>query len=289
MDNSVALTINSEPGWHRTWRRFASNRLALASVIFLLLLHALVGIGPLLVPHSPETTNPRNSFMGPSAEHWLGTDELGRDELSRLLHGGRVTLAVGMFSMVVAVVVGTAIGALAGYLGDVVDTLLMRFTDAMMAIPAFFLVLAAVTLLGSSPVFLVLIIGLTSWMQVARVVYGEVLKWRDSEFVQAARAVGVGGTRILVRHILPQCVPSIIVSATMGVAYAILVETAISYLGLGIQPPMPSWGNMLQNAQQYLWMMPSLAVYPGVATMLTVLAYNFLGDGLRDALDPRSR
>jgi peptide/nickel transport system permease protein len=191
--------------------------------------------------------------------------------------------------MAISVSVGVAVGALAGYFGRWEDITLMRFTDAMMALPTLFVILAALTVFGGGPITVTIVIGLTAWMTVARVVRGEFLRWRVTEFVDAARAIGARDGRIMARHILPQVVPSIIVAATLNVAFAILTESAISYLGLGIRPPLPSWGNMLQNAQIYIWSAPSLAVYPGVLILVTVLAYNFLGDGLRDALDPRLR
>ncbi len=269
-------------------RRFARNRGSLVALMFLIFVHVAVVVGPVFVQHAPERTSPRNALLPPGPVHLLGTDELGRDHLARLLHGGRVTLAVGLFSMVVSLVVGTVVGSVAAFFRGTLEALLMRFTDAMMAIPSFFLVLVAITVLGNSPAMVVLVIGLTSWMVVARVVYAEVLTYRTREFVNAAEALGARQMRLIVRHVLPMTVPSLIVSATLGVAFAILIETAISYLGLGIQPPVASWGNMLQNAQQYIWLSPMLAVWPGVLTMLTVLAYNLVGDGLRDALDPRT-
>lgn len=282
---SVARTPAT--GWRLGWRRFARNRGSLVAFVFLVGVHLSVVFGPLFVPYAPERTSPRNALLPPGPEHLLGTDELGRDHLSRLLHGGRVTLAVGLFSMLVSLVVGTIVGAAAAFFRGWIDTLLMRFTDAMMAIPSFFLALVAITVLGNSPQMVVMVIGLTSWMVVSRVVYGEVLSYRQRDFVDAAEALGASRLRTIVRHVLPMTVPSLIVSATLGVAFAILIETAISYLGLGIQPPVASWGNMLQNAQQYIWLSPMLAVWPGVLTMLTVLAYNLVGDGLRDALDPK--
>ncbi len=269
------------------WRRFARNRGSLLGLVFLIAIHLTVIVGPAFVPHAPNKTSARTALQGPSVVHLLGTDELGRDHLARLLHGGRVTLAVGLFAMAVAIVVGTFVGTAAAFFSGWTDAILMRFTDAMMAIPSFFLVLVAITVIGNSPTMVVLVIGLTSWMVVARVVYGEVLSYRHREFVDAAHALGARRLRVVLRHVLPMTLPSLIVSATLGVAFAILIETAISYLGLGIQPPIASWGNMLQNAQQYIWLSPALAVWPGVLTMLTVLAYNLVGDGLRDALDPK--
>ena len=269
------------------WRRFARNRASLVALVFLVAVHLAVTAGPTVVPYEPNDTSPRESLQGPSAQHLLGTDELGRDHLSRLLHGGRVTLSVGLFAMLVSLLVGTVVGGVAAFYGGWTDALLMRFTDAMMAIPSFFLVLVAITVIGNAPMNVIAVIGLTSWMVVARVVYAEVLTYRRREFVDAAEALGASPIRRIVRHVMPMTVPSLIVSSTLGVAYAILIETAISYLGLGIQPPVASWGNMLQNAQQYIWLSPGLAVWPGLLTMATVLAYNLVGDGLRDALDPK--
>lgn len=259
------------------------------AVIFLVLVHAIGVLGPVAIALDPITTDPLAALQLPSRSHPLGTDEVGRDTLSRLVYGARVSLLVGLLSMAIALITGTLVGAAAGYFGGILDAWLMRFTDAMMALPTFFLILAVVAVFGGGPLIVMLVIGLTSWMQVARIARGEYLRWRVAEFVDAARAVGATDLQIMIRHIFPQVVPSIIVTATLGVAFAILTESALSYLGLGIQPPTPSWGNMLQHAQQYLWSAPHLAVYPGVMILLTVLSYNFLGDGLRDALDPSLR
>ena len=222
--------------------------------------------------------------------HPLGTDELGRDELSRLLHGGQVTLLVGFAAMVTATVLGLLVGATAGFYSGWADTLLMRLTDTMTA-PAFFLIVTAVVVLGSGPVDADRwSSALTSWMQVARVIYGETLRFKALDFVLAAEAHGRRRAADPVRHVLPQTIPSVVVSATLGVGFAILTESAVSYLGLGIQPPTPSWGNMLQNAQQYVWTSPCAGRSSRASCItLVVLAYNFLGDGLRDAVDPRLR
>jgi peptide/nickel transport system permease protein len=265
------------------------NRLTAASIAVLAAVTLLAVAGPLAWTIAPETTDPLHGLAAPSAAHPLGTDELGRDVLSRLLHGSRVTLLVGIAAMLAAVVLGTAVGAVAGFYGGWLRALLMRFTDAMLAIPAFFFILVVITVLGTGVGTLVLVIGALSWMPVARVVYGETLRWRAAEFVLAAESLGVGPRRLLARHILPQAIPALVVAATLGVAFAILTESALSYLGLGVQPPLPSWGNMLQRAQQYVFTAPSLAMYPGLAITVVVLAFNFLGDGLRDALDPRRR
>jgi peptide/nickel transport system permease protein len=264
------------------------NPLTAVSLAVLIVVHVLVFVGPLAWQVPPQQTSALQALEPPSASHPLGTDELGRDELSRLLHGGQVTLLVGFAAMLTAIALGLLVGASAGFYGGVTDALLMRLTDTMTA-PAFFLIVTAVVVLGSGPVTLIIVIGATSWMQVARVIYGETLRFKALDFVLAAEAMGARRGAVLVRHVLPQTIPSVVVSATLGVGFAILTESAVSYLGLGIQPPTPSWGNMLQNAQQYVWTSPSLAVLPGIVITLIVLAYNFVGDGLRDALDPRLR
>jgi peptide/nickel transport system permease protein len=269
------------------WQRLLRQPVAALSLLFLILLHVTVFAGPRVWTLSPQATDSINTLLHPSAEHPFGTDELGRDELSRLLQGGQVSLLVGFTAMLTATMLGVIVGATAGFYRGWGSAALMRITDAMLAIPSFFLIIAAVTVLGANPVTLVLIIGVTSWMAVARVMFGETLRWKAAEFVQAAESIGAGGAYVLVRHVLPQTYASIVVSATLGVGFAILAESAISYLGLGIQPPTASWGNMLQNAQQYVFTEATLAFYPGAIVTLVVLAYNFLGDGLRDALDPR--
>jgi peptide/nickel transport system permease protein len=265
------------------------TRLGFASGAVLAVAVIVALAGPLVWSIPPEATNPAQGLLGPTAAHPLGTDELGRDVLSRLLHGSRVTLLVGVAAMLAAIVIGVIVGGIAGFNGGWIDALLMRFTDGMLAVPAFFFILVVITVLGTSVATLIFVIGALSWMPVARVVYGETLRWKAAEFVVAAVSLGVGGPRLLARHILPQAIPSLVVSATLGVAFAILTESALSYLGLGVQPPLPSWGNMLQRAQQYVFTAPALALYPGLAITIVVLAFNFLGDGLRDALDPRRR
>lgn len=268
-------------------QRLLHNPIGLVSLTLLLLVHVLVFLGPVLWPISPNATDALSPLSGPSSAHLLGTDDLGRDELSRLLHGGQITLIVGVVSMTVLISLGTVIGAAAAYAEGWIDTLLMRFTDAMMAIPSFFFVLVALTVLPKTVLVISVVIASASWMQVTRVVYGDTLRWKTAEFVEAARAMGISPLRIMTRHILPQIYPAIIVSATLGIAFAILTESAISYLGLGIQPPTPSWGNMLESAQAYVWTAPNLALFPGIAISVAVLAYNTLGDALRDVLDPR--
>ncbi len=268
-------------------KQLRENRVAYFSLWFLIVIHAIVFLGPFVWTINPDNLQPSGALASWSFQHPFGTDDLGRDVFSRMLHGGRVTLLVGLGSMLFSLIIGTTIGACAGFFRGFIESVLMRITEAMMAIPTFFFVLVALTVLGTSPVMVIVVIALSGWMEIARVVYGETLKWKEYEFVEAANASGATPFRTLTKYIIPQIVPSIIVSGTLTIAAAILTESAISYLGLGIQPPTATWGNMLQNSQQYIWTAPVLGVLPGIAITLVVLTYNFLGDGLRDVLDPK--
>lgn len=287
VEAKLARADRSKGSRNRLVRRALRQPLGIAALVVLLLLVALVTLGPAFLEHSPSRTNPLSTLQGPSAEHWLGTDELGRDVFSRLVHGGRVSLAVGLFSMLVGLSLGLAVGGAAGYFGGRVESLLMRIVDAFMAIPAFFLILVIVTSFGNHPVTIVITVGIGFWAQMARAAHAEFKRFRGSEFVEAGRALGGSHLRLMLRHIFPQVVPQATVLGTLGVGWAILTEAGLSYLGLGIQPPLASWGNMLQNAQAYLWREPILAVWPGLFIALTVLAFNVLGNALRDVLDPR--
>ncbi|WLD93052.1 ABC transporter permease [Alkalihalobacillus sp. AL-G] len=275
------------PGFRTLVHQMTKNKVAWIAFWFLILVHLIVFAGPVFWSISPEAVDPVNAFASWSMSHPMGTDDMGRDVFSRMLHGGQVTLLVGFGSMIFTVLIGGLIGAVAGFFRGWIESILMRFTEAMMSIPNFFLALVALTVLGKSPWMVIAVIAFTSWMEIARVVYGETLKWKESEFVEASTAIGSSSIRTLLRHVVPQIIPSIIVASTLGIAWAILTESAISYLGLGIQPPTATWGNMLQNSQQYIWTAPILGVLPGIAITMVVLAYNFLGDGLRDILDPK--
>lgn len=289
----------------RWMSRAGRHRLALASAVFLVALAALAALAPSLAHWlgiDPGDVDLYHRFAPASAAHWLGTDELGRDELMRLLYGGRVSLAVGLTAAVVAAVIGTAIGLPAGYFGGRLDAALMRVTDGMIALPLLplLVVLAAVDLakLGlpqaavqsDSVDFyrIVAIIALVGWTTVARLVRGAALTLRETTFVRAAEAVGASGWRIMTRHILPNVASPVIVATTLSIGNVILFESVLSFLGLGIQPPVSSWGNMLTDAQELVWTDPALAIYPGLFIFATVIAFNFLGDGLQDALDPRA-
>jgi peptide/nickel transport system permease protein len=271
----------------RSWRKLRRDPLGLFALVVLVLLVVLVAIGPVFYANSPQRANPLNTLASPSAEHWLGTDELGRDVFARILAGGRVSLAVGLLSMLVGLTIGTFAGGTAGYFGGRTEAVVMRLVDMFMAIPTFFLILVIITSFGNHPITVIVTVGLGFWAHMARVVHAEFRKFRNSEFVEASHALGNSHSRIMLRHILPQVMPQAIVLATLGVGWAILTEAALSYLGLGIQPPLASWGNMLQNAQAYLWRGPMLAVYPGLFIAVTVLMFNLIGNTLRDVLDPR--
>ncbi len=282
---SVAVAVTRRPS---AWRRFWRHRLAASSACVLVVLMLLALLAPVLTPYDPEDIS--LEIMAPAtARHWLGTDDVGRDLFSRLMHAARISLTVGMASSVLTVVLAVTIGALAGYFGGRVDALISAAINIKLAIPVLPLALVLASFVETNLTFIVLIIGLLSWGGVARVIRAEFLSLKEREFVQSAFALGASTARIIVRHILPNTVAPIIVATTLQVASAILLESALSYLGFGIQPPQASWGNMLQNAQRFLRTAPMLAVYPGVLVSLTVISINFVGDGLRDALDPRLR
>jgi peptide/nickel transport system permease protein len=269
----------------RIARRLIAYRPALVSIVVLVLLYLIAFLGPSVLPHSPNELDLTNMLAGPSRSHPLGTDDTGRDVLARLVDGGSISLTVGFVSVLVADTVGVALGALAGYFGRFTDTVIMRLTDALLAIPGFLLLLVVLSLFHPTVTKIELAIGLTAWMTIARLVRGEFLKYKDAEFVQAARAIGASDWRIIIRHILPQTWSPIIVASSVLIGAAIILESALSYLGLGVQPPKASWGNMLTGAQNYVWTQPALAIYPGVLILVTVGAFNFLGEGLRSAMN----
>ena len=289
----------------RTWRRFLKHRLAVASALVLIVLCGLAAGAPLVetaLGVDAHTANLYERLQGPSLAHPLGTDEIGRDHLARLLYGGRVSLTVGLIAAFFSAIIGTTVGILAGYFGGRFDALLMRVTDSVIALPLLplLIVLAAVDLrkLGfpdhladsedTSLYRIIFIVSLVGWTTVARLVRAETLSLRKREFVRAAVALGARADRILLTHILPNVVSPIVVATTLSVGNIILFESVLSFLGLGIQPPVASWGNMLSNAQDLVWSMPALATWPGLLIFITVIAFNFLGDGLQDALDPRA-
>jgi peptide/nickel transport system permease protein len=271
----------------QVWRRFRRNPLALFGVTVLVLLALSAIFAPWLAPYDPNSIDPYAALRPPSPDHWLGTDDLGRDVLSRLLFAGRVSLLVGLCTALVAVIFGALLGAVAGFYGGMTDSIISRFIDIMLSLPVVPLALVFSAFVPITPLRLTLILAAVSWMGVARLVRGEFLRLRHAQFTEAARSIGAPSARIIFVHLLPNAISPILVAATLLVAYAILIESALSFLGFGIQPPTATWGNMLFNAQRYLRNAPWLAIFAGIVITLTVASINFVGDGLREAIDPR--
>lgn len=279
---------SSQSPWRLAGRRFIRHRLAVFGACTIVLLVLSAGVGPFLMPFDPLFIDFSAKFAPPlTGSHILGGDELGRDILTRLLVAGRVSLTVGLAAMALSVTIGTVAGAVAGYYGGWTDTLIMRFVDAVLSFPTIFLLLALAAFVKPGLLTITVIIGLTAWMEVARIVRGQVLTLREQEFILAARSIGASNRHIIARQLLPNAMAPVVVAATLNIANAILLESYISFLGYGIQPPTASWGNMLNNAQGYFEMAPWVAVFPGLMITLAVTSFNFVGDGLRDALDPR--
>jgi peptide/nickel transport system permease protein len=282
----AALSRPPRSAWAMAWRQFRQHRLALlglAMFSFLCLSSVLAGLSP----YDPNRTSLLARFEAPSLAHPMGTDDLGRDELTRLLIGGRVSLLVGVTAMAVSIAVGTLVGAVAGYFGGRLDSILMRSTEAFIAFPQLFLLILLAALVGTNLWTIVLVVGLLRWMPVARLVRAAFLQIKEQEYVGAARALGASTPAVMARHILPNALSPLIVAATLGVAGAILTESTLSFLGLGIQLPTATWGNMLRAAQNDMSTAPWLAFFPGLFIFLTILSVNYIGDGMRDALDPR--
>jgi len=274
----------------RACRRFLSGKGMLAAGLLLVGSISLASLlAPVLAPCDPLAIDVDAILTPPGPGHLLGTDALGRDVLSRMLHGGRVSLWVGFVAVGLSVAIGLFLGLCAGYFGGLIDEAIMRGVDVMLCFPSFFLILAVIAFLTPSLTNIMVVIGLTSWMGVARLVRAETLALRGRDFVAAARVSGMGAPGILFFHILPNAIAPVLVSATLGVAGAILTESSLSFLGLGVQPPMPSWGNILMEGKEVLEVAPWLSIFPGVAILLTVLGYNLIGESLRDILDPRLR
>jgi len=271
------------------WRYFKRNRLAVGGLAVIALTFLIASFAFFLAPNDPGKTDVSMKLQPPSLQHFLGTDQLGRDVFSRMLFGSRVSLSVGFVAVAISICIGILVGAISGYYGRWIDTVLMRFVDIMLCFPSFFLILTVVALLGPSLFKVMVVIGITSWMGTSRFVRAEFLSLRERDFAQAAKALGVKDRRIIFRHILPNALAPVFVTATLDVATAILVEAGLSFLGFGVQPPAPSWGNILTEGRTYIFDAWWLTVFPGLAILVTVLSFNLLGEGLRDALDPRLR
>lgn len=283
--------LHGDGQWSIAARHFRKNKLAMAGLAVMILLYVVTLITPLIAPFDPAEQGNiiLSRYLAPSLQHLMGTDKFGRDIFSRVLYGSRISLSIGFIAVAISITLGTLIGAFAGYFGGIVDSILMRFTDMMLSFPRLVLLIVVIALFEPNIYLVVIVLGLTGWMGTARLVRGEVLSLREREFVQAARALGMGDWRIIFRHVIPNTMAPVIVSATLGIGQTILTEASLSFLGLGVQPPTPSWGNMVSDGRDALINAWWIATFPGIAIVVTVVAFNLLGDGLRDALDPRLR
>lgn len=271
------------------WRRLRRNKAAMAGLVGLIILVLVAIFAPVIAPYDPNVQILEEKLQGPSAKHLLGTDDLGRDILSRIVYGARISLSVGLISEGISVAIGVVLGAIAGYYGGRVDMIIMRLTDIMFAFPDLLFMLGIMFVLGPGLYNVFIALGIVGWAGVARLVRGQVLQIKEMEYVEAARAQGASDWRIIFHHILPNCLAPIIVVITLGIPGAIMSEASLSFLGLGAQPPTPSWGSMIFLARSFIRYQPHMSIFPGVAIMLTVLSFNLFGDGLRDALDPKMK
>jgi len=285
-----ALTTRDSQ-WAIAVRQFKRNKLALAGLTIVALLYVVALLAPLLAPHDPIAQHDiaRTGYLSPRAGNWLGTDRFGRDVLSRIIYGARISLSIGFIATIISITIGTMLGAVAGYFGGKVDTLVMRFTDMVLAFPRLILLIMIVALFSPSIAVIILVLGLTQWPGTTRIVRGDVLSLREREFIHAAQALGMSRGRILMRHLIPNVLAPVIVTATLGIGNTIVMEAGLSFLGLGIQPPTPTWGSMVAEGRDNLLGAWWVATFPGLTIVLVVLAFNLVGDGLRDALDPRLR
>jgi peptide/nickel transport system permease protein len=274
---------------HLFWKRFRTNKLALGGAFIVLLLFVVALFAHWLSPYDPGQINVQQVLQDPTWKHPFGTDPLGRDVFSRMIYGSRISLMVGFVAVGISTLIGIFLGALAGYYGRWVDNLIMRFVDVMLCFPTFFLILAVIALLEPNIWNIMVVIGITGWMGVARLVRAEFLSLKERDFTAAEKALGAKDFRIIFRHILPNALAPVLVSATLGVAGAILTESALSFLGIGVQPPTPSWGNILTAGKDNIEIAWWLSLYPGMAILITVVGYNLLGEGVRDSIDPRLR
>ncbi len=269
------------------WSRIFRDKLAIVGLIIVLSFFIVSILTPYIAPYDPNIIDVDNILAPPSWEHLFGTDDLGRDVFTRMLYGAGISLKVGFVAVGLAVLIGVFLGAIAGYYGGWVDIIIMRFVDIMLCFPSFFLILAVIAFMEPSIFNIMVVIGLTSWMGITRLVRAEFLTLKERDFVLAEKAMGAKSPRIIFVHILPNAMAPVLVAATLGIASAVLVESALSFLGIGVQPPTPSWGNILTQGQSVLGIAWWLSFFPGMAILVTVLGYNLLGEGIRDAIDPR--
>lgn len=273
--------------WREALRRFVQNRMAFIGAVLVGILCVIAVLAPVITRYEPNAINYGSLLQGPSGEHWFGTDFLGRDLFSRVVHGARISLLVGVVAVTLAMLIGVPLGLAAGFFGGAVDAFVMRLVDIFLAFPVILLAIAIMSILGPSIFNVMIALGLVGWTKYARLVRGIVLSLRESEFVTAATALGARSSRILVRHLLPNSVAPLIVLSTFGLAEAVVVEAALSFLGLGVQPPTPSWGGILNEGRSYMRQAAHITTFPGIAIVITILGFNFIGDGLRDAMDPK--
>ena len=285
MEDTKIESIN-----YKIWKKFIRNRLALAGLIILSIMFFIAVFAPLISPYDPNKIDKDISGipLAPGITHLFGTDNYGRDYFSRALYGSRISLTVGFISVFIYVSIGIILGSISGFFGGFIDTVIMRAVDIMLCLPTFFFILTIQVMLEPSMLNIMIVIGLTSWAGVTRLVRGQFLAVKEELFVQSAKAAGASSARIIVKHILPNILPPVIVLSTLGIAGAILTESVLSFIGIGVQPPQASWGSMLRDGQEYIRIAPWMTLFPGLLIMLTVLGFNFVGDGLRDALDPKS-
>jgi len=285
-ENIEAEIADTDSTWDKVKNMIKHNKLASISLVVILIFSFCAIFAPLVAPHDPTLQNYDNVRAVPSSDHLLGTDELGRDVLSRIIYGARISLVIGLVPTTISMVIGTILGLMAGFLGKKVDFVIMRLADIMLAFPSLLLAMVVMYTLGASLINIFIALSVVSWAGTARVVRSQTLSLKEKEFVEAAESIGVKKSVIMFRHILPNCLPSLIVLFTMNIPGSILSESSLSFLGIGAQPPLTSWGLMVVNGKQWLFSEPWIAIAPGVAILIIVLAFNFLGDGLRDAIDP---
>ncbi len=292
-EHGAASTLGSEPAIRSQWelfrRRFFRHKLAVFGLVTLVLLYVAVFAASWWVPKNPRTQDVLLGTSAPTAESWFGTDQLGRDFFAQVIYAGQVSLKIGVGVALISTLVGTVMGSLAGFFGRWIDTILMRVTDLFLIVPGIAVLAIALKKFGSDPNVIILVLAGLGWMQVSRVVRGQVLAVKEKEFVEAARAAGASNFRIITRHVLPNCIGPIVVNATLAVAVAIIAESTLSFLGFGVQKPETSWGNLLFDAKGNVQFDTHLLYFPGLFILLTVLCINFVGDGMRDALDPQSK
>jgi peptide/nickel transport system permease protein len=286
---TIKQTLPEETSWWQlAWRRFLRNRMSIVGLGILVILVIVALLGPQLIDSDQALRpQPLNMLQGRSSEHILGTDEIGRDVFARLIYASRISLGISFFTMIVSIILGTFLGVVSGYFGGLIDQVLMRFTDAVLSLPSIFILLLIAAVIRPNITMIILVLGFLNWIDLARILRGQVLSLKRLEYIEACRALGCNNSFIIRRHVIPNVLGSILVAAPLIMGRALLSESALSFLGLGIQPPIPTWGNMLNNAQAHLIIHPDLAVSPGIMIVISVVTINLIGDGLRDAFDPK--